>query len=101
MNSVRWLFVASAWLAPALAYGGDWAYWRGPETNGISREKNLVSDWSLETGKNVLALILVGIEEALHELYLFFLLLLLLELRFGHHMAQSTISLHAVVVSFE
>ena len=54
MNSVRWLFVASAWLAPAFAYGGDWAYWRGPETNGISREKNLVSDWSLETGKNVL-----------------------------------------------
>lgn len=54
MNSVRWLLVASAWLAPAAAMAGDWAYWRGPETNGISREKNLVSDWSLETGKNVL-----------------------------------------------
>lgn len=33
---------------------GDWAYWRGPEQNGISRERNLVEDWSLEPRKNVL-----------------------------------------------
>jgi len=40
---------------PAMA--NDWAHWRGPEQNGISREKNLVDDWSLDTntsGKNVL-----------------------------------------------
>ncbi|MCA8982698.1 MAG: PQQ-binding-like beta-propeller repeat protein [Planctomycetaceae bacterium] len=33
---------------------GDWPYWRGPETNGISREKNLIDDWDLASGKNVL-----------------------------------------------
>ncbi|QDT64848.1 outer membrane protein assembly factor BamB family protein [Calycomorphotria hydatis] len=32
----------------------DWAYWRGPEMNGVSREKGLVAKWSLETGENVL-----------------------------------------------
>lgn len=30
----------------------DWPHWRGPEQNGISREKNLISDWSPD-GKNV------------------------------------------------
>lgn len=33
---------------------GDWAHWRGPEQNGISRETNLVDDWSLTDNKNVL-----------------------------------------------
>lgn len=32
----------------------DWAYWRGPEQNGISREKGLPSSWNLESKKNVL-----------------------------------------------
>ncbi|QDT38212.1 outer membrane protein assembly factor BamB family protein [Stratiformator vulcanicus] len=32
----------------------DWAYWRGPEMNGVSRETGLIDDWSLEDGKNVL-----------------------------------------------
>lgn len=41
-------------LSAGLAQGGDWAYWRGPEQNGISREKGLVSDWSLADKKNVL-----------------------------------------------
>ena len=36
------------------ACAGDWAYWRGPEMNGISRETNLVDDWSLNPKKNVL-----------------------------------------------
>lgn len=36
------------------ARAGDWAHWRGPETNGISREKGLVENWSLEDKKNVL-----------------------------------------------
>jgi len=37
-----------------LAQAADWAYWRGPEQNGISRDKGLVSDWSLADKKNVL-----------------------------------------------
>jgi len=40
-------------LAPADSSGQDWAHWRGPEQSGISRETNLVEDWSLETKKNV------------------------------------------------
>lgn len=39
-----------------LANGGDpldWPYWRGPEMNGISREKGIVSEWSVE-GENLL-----------------------------------------------
>ena len=32
---------------------GQWGNWRGPEMNGISRETNLVDDWSLEPQKNV------------------------------------------------
>lgn len=43
-----WWFTVSGLMA------GDWAYWRGPEHNGISRERNLVDDWSLEPQKNVL-----------------------------------------------
>lgn len=31
----------------------DWPYWRGPEMNGISREKNLPDTWSPE-GENVI-----------------------------------------------
>jgi outer membrane protein assembly factor BamB len=38
----------------SLAKAGDWAHWRGPEQNGISRETNLVDDWSLTGNKNVL-----------------------------------------------
>jgi len=38
----------------SIAAAGDWAHWRGPEQNGISREKNLVDDWALKSEKNVL-----------------------------------------------
>ena len=38
----------------SMAAAGDWAHWRGPEQNGVSREKNLVDDWSFTDGKNVL-----------------------------------------------
>lgn len=31
----------------------DWAGWRGPEQNGMSRSTNLPDDWSLEPSKNV------------------------------------------------
>jgi outer membrane protein assembly factor BamB len=36
------------------AGAGDWAHWRGPEQNGISRELNLVEEWSLNPPQNVL-----------------------------------------------
>ena len=53
------LLVAPLLVAPLLvvcpaARAGDWAHWRGPEQNGISRETGLVDDWSLEDGNNVL-----------------------------------------------
>jgi outer membrane protein assembly factor BamB len=48
----------SLWLGlPGLcltASAGDWAHWRGPEQNGISRELNLIDDWSLNPPKNIL-----------------------------------------------
>lgn len=45
----------AAWASlAAVAWAGDWASWRGPEMNGVSREKNLVEDWSLDGNKNVL-----------------------------------------------
>ncbi|MEM9942793.1 MAG: PQQ-binding-like beta-propeller repeat protein [Planctomycetota bacterium] len=31
----------------------EWTHWRGPEQNGISRETNLVEEWSLDPPKNV------------------------------------------------
>jgi outer membrane protein assembly factor BamB len=40
------------WPGPRVA--GSWAHWRGPEQNGISREKNLPDTWNLETGENLL-----------------------------------------------
>jgi outer membrane protein assembly factor BamB len=33
---------------------GTWANWRGPEQNGVSREKDLPTDWDPEAGTNVL-----------------------------------------------
>jgi outer membrane protein assembly factor BamB len=42
------LFAQEAKLDPL-----DWPYWRGPEMNGISREKNLPDSWSPE-GENLL-----------------------------------------------
>ena len=35
-------------------FSQDWTNWRGPEQSGVSREKNLPDDWSLESEKNVL-----------------------------------------------
>ena len=32
----------------------DWASWRGPEHNGISRETNLVDSWSIKDNENIL-----------------------------------------------
>lgn len=52
---MRLFGIFAIWAALATsAMAGDWAYWRGPEMNGVSRERNLPSDWSLEPQKNVL-----------------------------------------------
>lgn len=32
----------------------DWTFWRGPEMNGVSREKGLVDEWDPRTGENVI-----------------------------------------------
>ncbi len=48
------LAVAAAMVALGAAQAEDWTYWRGPEYNGVSREKNLISDWSLDKKQNVL-----------------------------------------------
>ncbi|MGH9790486.1 MAG: PQQ-binding-like beta-propeller repeat protein, partial [Candidatus Acidiferrales bacterium] len=45
------LTLASA--APALAQGGDWPEWRGPNRDGVSAEKNLPEKWTLD-GENFL-----------------------------------------------
>lgn len=51
---MRLLGLLFAWmLLAAVAEAHDWPHWRGPEMTGVSREKNLPSDWSLETKKNV------------------------------------------------
>src|SRR5215211_468102 len=40
--------------APAFASDPmDWTYWRGPEQNGVSRERNIVDKWS-PSGENLL-----------------------------------------------
>ncbi len=45
--------VATFVLTSSFSFGQNWANWRGPEQNGISRETNLANDWSLEPKKNV------------------------------------------------
>src|SRR5437762_12672146 len=40
-------------LAAATASANDWYRWRGPEQNGVSREKNLPETWDPDTGENV------------------------------------------------
>lgn len=45
-------FAATA-LVASPSFAGDWANWRGPEMNGVSREKNLPETWNPETGENV------------------------------------------------
>ncbi|MBC8289647.1 MAG: hypothetical protein H8E37_04950, partial [Planctomycetes bacterium] len=46
---------ADAWVAsPFNAKPGDWPHWRGPEMNGISREKGLPESWDPDSGENVI-----------------------------------------------
>src|SRR5579862_5468953 len=41
------VFTVLAWSAAELR-AGDWANWRGPEQNGVSREKDLPESFSLD-----------------------------------------------------
>ncbi len=50
----RLCLLISTILCAGITQAADWAYWRGPEQNGVSRDKGLVSDWSLEGKQNVL-----------------------------------------------
>ncbi len=36
------------------SYGGDWVHWRGPEQNGVSREKDLPDKFDPASGENVI-----------------------------------------------
>jgi len=55
MSIRSWAFAAAACF-PFLASASDWAEWRGPERNGVSREMNLVDKFTFkdEKGDNVL-----------------------------------------------
>ena len=45
--------LAASLLAPAGASANDWYRWRGPEQNGVSREKNLPETWDPDSNENV------------------------------------------------
>jgi outer membrane protein assembly factor BamB len=51
-SSVLFLFFTSLMLAQQIGSVGDWPDWRGPDRDGISREKGLPEKWSLD-GQNV------------------------------------------------
>jgi len=46
------LFVPVLFAASIPPSGGDWPDWRGPNRDGVSREKNLPEKWSL-SGQNL------------------------------------------------
>ena len=48
-----WLLAISAAISTVPVHAGDWYRWRGPEQNGVSREKNLPDSWSPE-GENLI-----------------------------------------------
>lgn len=50
--SILLLCLASVTLAQQIGSVGDWPDWRGPDRNGISREKGLPDKWSLK-GENL------------------------------------------------
>ena len=50
---LRFVSISFLFAMPVSVFAQDWAHWRGPEQSGISRETNLVDDWSLEPRKNV------------------------------------------------
>ena len=48
------LFSALVIALQGSSFGDDWASWRGPEHNGMSRETGLVETWDYDSKKNVL-----------------------------------------------
>lgn len=53
-TSVLFAGVAALGLCFGSAHADDWAYWRGADQTGISRETNLIESWDLKTNRNVL-----------------------------------------------
>ena len=49
LGAAQVAFAGGPWTAAPM----DWPYWRGPEMNNISREKNIVDRWS-PRGENLL-----------------------------------------------
>jgi outer membrane protein assembly factor BamB len=47
-SSILFLFFTSLTLAQQIGLVGDWPDWRGPDRDGISREKGLPEKWSLD-----------------------------------------------------
>src|ERR1043166_7441366 len=47
-HGLHWLLLLGVLcvFARGSAYAGDWLHWRGPEQNGVSREKDLPESWS-------------------------------------------------------
>ncbi len=52
MHSIRILFVISLLLLSSFSFA-DWPSWRGPNQNGVSAEKGLISQWSVD-GENLI-----------------------------------------------
>ena len=48
------LALVAIFVFPRATLAEDWAHWRGPEQNGISRETGLVDKWSYQDKENVL-----------------------------------------------
>ena len=53
MQTWRSLPILCLLLLPDLLFAADWACWRGPGVRGVSPEKNLPSQWSVESGEQV------------------------------------------------
>ncbi len=54
MKAASGIFWVITLLLSTSVFADDWANWRGPEQNGISRETGLVDTWSLADNENVL-----------------------------------------------
>lgn len=48
------LLLASLLFLTGPANAADWSFWRGPEKNGVSREKDLPESFDVEKGENVI-----------------------------------------------
>jgi outer membrane protein assembly factor BamB len=53
LRTAAWVLALSVTSVCGQAHGGDWYRWRGPEQDGVSREKNLPSTWSPD-GENLI-----------------------------------------------